>query len=72
MTAVTETTTANPEVINLTRTLGFLERAQTELRSIDLRSLRGASRDAVREARTWTEDSIKAVKLARKDAKAAA
>lgn len=45
-----------------TRTLAALERAHTDLKSIDLRSLKGVSRDAVKEARAWTEDAIKAVK----------
>lgn len=45
-----------------TRTLAALERAQTDLKSIDLRSLKGGARDAVKEARAWTQDAITAVK----------
>lgn len=45
-----------------TRTLAALERAMTDLKSIDLRSLKGDARDAVKEARIWTKDAIAAVK----------
>jgi hypothetical protein len=45
-----------------TRTLAALERAQTDLKSIDLRSLKGDAKDAVKEARAWTSDAITAVK----------
>lgn len=44
------------------RTLAALERAQTDLKSIDLRSLKGDSKEAVKEARAWTADAISAVK----------
>lgn len=45
-----------------TRTLAALDRALSDLKSIDLRSLKGDARDAVKEARIWTKDAIAAVK----------
>lgn len=49
-----------------TRTLAALERAQTDLKSIDLRSLKGTAKDCVKESRAWVADAITAVKTAPK------
>lgn len=65
MTASTDTLAPTAEQVR-TRTLATLERAQAELKSIDLRSLKGGSKDCVKEARAWTADAITAVKTAPK------
>lgn len=64
---VTATPTAPTAEQVRTRTLAALDRALTDLKSIDLRSLKGGSRDAVKEARAWTQDAIAAVKQSDKE-----
>lgn len=64
MTATTDTAPTADQI--RTRTLASLERAQNELKSIDLRSLKGTSKDCVKQSRTWVADAIAAVKTAPK------
>jgi len=63
----TATTTAPTAEQIRTRSLAALERAQIDLKSIDLRSLKGTAKDCVKEARSRTADAIAAVKTAPKE-----
>jgi len=68
MSTATTTAPTAPTVEQVrTRTLAALDRAQTDLKSIDLRSLKGSAKDCVKEARSWTADAIAAVKSAPKE-----
>lgn len=65
-------TTAPTTDETATRSLAALERAEADLRSIDLRSLKGEVKENVKDARISVREAAKGIAAARLAAKRAA